>query len=314
MRQLACKAAEHWAIAESDLHLIAHRENAVFSATLPDGSKAALRIHRRGYNSEGEIRSELWWAEALAARGFPTPLPIPSAQGALTARLPDGHVASLVEWIDATAIGSGDTPLPQTLPDKINLYRQIGALLANLHKISDNLTLPTDFQRRKWDLEGLLGDSPHWGRFWENPLLDDAQRRELEHLRQDATEILAEYTGDFGLIHADALRENIMQDARGLTLIDLDDSGFGWRLYDLAVALSQGIEDADYPALRNAILQGYADTRPLPDRAEELFALFAALRAGASLGWCATRVPPGSAAMRRYLHRALLAIEKWRGR
>lgn len=312
MRQRACKAAGYWAIAESDLRLIAHRENAVFAANLPNGRKAALRIHRRGYNSESEIRSELWWAAALAAQGFPTPRPIPAANGSLTALLPDGHVASLVEWIDATAIGNADAPLPQTLPGQINLYRQIGALLANLHKLSDSMALPGDFARRKWDLDGLLGDNPHWGRFWENPLLDDAQRRELEHARQDATEILAAYRGDFGLIHADALRENIMQDAQGLTLIDLDDSGFGWRLYDLAVALSQGIEEDGYPALRDAILQGYADIRPLPDRAEELFALFAALRACASLGWCATRVPPGSAAMHRYLRRALLAVRRWR--
>jgi hypothetical protein len=76
----AAEAAAHWGGAHS-LRLIRDRENAVFEAALPTG-RAALRLHRVGYQSEAAIRSELWWCAALADAGVPVPRPLPAQDGA----------------------------------------------------------------------------------------------------------------------------------------------------------------------------------------------------------------------------------------
>ena len=42
----------------------------------------------------------------------------------------------------------------------------------------------------------------------------------------------------FGLIHADMRLGNLLVDGERVTLLDFDDCGFGWFLYDLAASLS----------------------------------------------------------------------------
>ena len=41
----------------------------------------------------------------------------------------------------------------------------------------------------------------------------------------------------YGLVHGDMLPENLFYDGSELRLIDWDDTGFGWHLYDFATAL-----------------------------------------------------------------------------
>ncbi len=292
--------------------LISHRENAVYRVVATDGRKAALRIHRMGYNSRDEIQAELWWADELARAGIPTPGPIRRPDGSLAARLRSGRIASMVSWVRGTPIGSGSTPLPYPAHRRLEMYHDLGQLLARLHRASDEMTLPADFTRRRWDAQGLLGDNPLWGRFWEHPALGHTERADILAARDTAAGVLATLgSGDFGLIHADALRENVMQTDTGLALIDLDDSGFGWRLYDLAVAISQSIDDDDYTALRDAILRGYGEIRPLPARSTELFSLFAMLRCFASLGWCMSRMQPDNRAGAVYVARAIRMARRW---
>ena len=55
-----------WNISDASLALINHRENAVFEVE-KDGFRAALRMHRHGYHSDDELRSELQWMQALSA-------------------------------------------------------------------------------------------------------------------------------------------------------------------------------------------------------------------------------------------------------
>jgi hypothetical protein len=52
------------------LRPVAERENAIFELALPQG-RAALRLHRRGYQPDTAIRSELWWCAELAAEALP---------------------------------------------------------------------------------------------------------------------------------------------------------------------------------------------------------------------------------------------------
>src|SRR5882724_11879208 len=62
--------------------LLTVSENATFVLRDPDGRELVLRVHRVGYSSADEIRSELAWMNALRREGvIETAAPIPGADG-----------------------------------------------------------------------------------------------------------------------------------------------------------------------------------------------------------------------------------------
>ena len=91
------------------------------------------------------------------------------------------------------------------------------------------------------------------------------------------------------MIHADVLRENVFVNEGSLTLIDFDDAGYGFRLFDIATALIKNRREPHYEALKSALLSGYQSLRPLSPRDLEALPLFILLRALAYLGWAEAR-------------------------
>lgn len=314
LSRLAVQALRHWTDTPAAPRLLSHRENAVFAVTLADGEPAALRLHRPGYNSIEDIRWELWWTEALAKRGFPVPRPVFTPKGEALVALDEEQVATVISWVDGGPIGVSSAPLAGTDQDQTTLYHRVGALLARLHQQTDALNLPEAFQRRSWDSDGLLGPDPLWGRFWLHPGLTAAQSDLIGAARAKAVADLAAYqktSRNFGLIHADALRENVFRSGDALTLIDFDDSGFGYRMFDLAVAVSQSLEDANYDNLSAAIIDGYQTVLPLTPADTSRMALFALLRTFASLGWIVPRLPAGEASHAKFIRRAVMQSERY---
>ncbi len=300
-----------WGGSDIPPRLISHRENAVYEVMLA-GGRAALRLHRPGYRSEAEIWSELVWTEALADRGFAAPRPVRGLGGELITRLGD-QMVTVIDWIEGAPIGAVGVPLAGTAADHAALYAEVGGLLARLHNVTDTLDLPGGFARPFWDRDGLTGEAPLWGRYWEVPGLSAAEAALLRNARDRARSVLHDYDAeaDTGLIHADALRENVFRRDDGLTLIDFDDSGFGYRMYDLASAVTQSVDDDTYGAIVDGLLRGYAAQRPLSNTSRGLFPLFEMLRAFSSLGWTMPRIAPDHPKVPLYTGRALRAAERF---
>ncbi|MBN2907808.1 MAG: phosphotransferase [Rhodobacteraceae bacterium] len=304
---LAQEAAKHWRGC-TDPHLISHRENAVYAVTLPAAEKGVLRLHRRGYQSEEAIRSELWWLDALASAGLSVPRPQHTVDGALLTQLADGHVASVLAWMPGAALGTGGTPLPGSPDEQMRLYASAGRAIANLHVTTDRLTLPPNFARPHWDIDGLLGSAPFWGRFWDHPAATEGESIVMSEARRFAREKLTDFAargGDQGLIHADLLRENILFDGPHAHLIDFDDCGFGFRLYDLGTALTPNLEEPALDRIATGLIEGYATLRPLSDGDLAMLPVFVMLRTLASVGWTMPRLAPGDPRIRAYLNRAV---------
>lgn len=281
--------------------LIKNRENAVFDMALPTG-RAALRLHRVGYQSLPAIRSELWWVAALAAAGVAVPAPQPALSGDLAITLPHGRICSAIAWVEGEALGEADVPFTAPLATLIARHHALGALLAQVHAATSQLALPDWFTRARWDRDGLTGENPFWGRFWEHPCLRPAEAAELQAIRTILRDWLSALPQpDIGPIHADVLRENVLVDGTRLSLIDFDDSGIGYRLYDLGTALSQNLEEPHYPALRDALIAGYG--RATVEQVE----FFTLARTLVSVGWAAPRIPLDSPVHRIRIERAL----KW---
>jgi Ser/Thr protein kinase RdoA (MazF antagonist) len=286
------------------VRLLRDRENQVLEMLLPSG-RAALRLHRRGYQSPDAIRSELWWCAELARAGLPVPGAIPALDGSLLVELADGRHASAIAWIEGEALGEANHGFARPLAEVVGLYHALGALLARLHQVTDGLGLPEGFTRPSWDREGLVGETPFWGRFWEHPAATPDQRRALVRARDALRERLH---GPVGLIHADVLRENVLVNGRSVSLIDFDDSGFGYRLHDLGTALVQTVQRPEHDALRDALMAGYGTTDL------EAVEAFTMARALASVGWTMPRLPPDDPVHQSHLARAMHCIDRVLGR
>ena len=283
------------------LRTLRDRENHVFEMILPSGARAALRLHRKGYQSAAAIQSELWWCAELSRAGLPIPAALSALDGSLLVPLQDGRQASAIAWMEGEALGEANLPFARPLPEVLDTYHALGALMSRMHRATDALSLPAQFTRPRWDLEGLVGEAPFWGRFWDHPAADPVQRAILRRSRDALRERLS---GDTGLIHADVLRENVLVNGRSVSLIDFDDSGFGFRLYDLGTALLQTVQHPEHPQLRDAIMAGYGTTD------SEMVEAFTLARSLASVGWTMPRLAPGDPIHKSHLARAVFCAER----
>ena len=305
IHQLAAEAAAHWGATPT--RLIRNRENAVFEVALPNG-RAALRLHRMGYQDDAAIRSELWWCAALAREGVHVPAALPAKDGSFLVTLSNGRRASVIDWVEGEALGEAGKPYDRPLPLLLDQHRALGHLIADFHAATDRLTLPADFTRPRWDINGLVGETPFWGRFWDHPEATPDQRATLIRARGFLREFLTDHKGSFGPIHADVLRENVLVNGHSQSLIDFDDSGIGFRLYDLGTMLSQNLYEPAYAEIRDALMQGYGTT---DTHAVEMFTL---ARTCASVGWTMPRLAPGDPVHPRHLARACMWAEKMAAR
>jgi Ser/Thr protein kinase RdoA (MazF antagonist) len=151
-------------------------------------------------------------------------------------------------------------------------FPQLGAITARLHRQARSWARPRWFRRPRWDVATTLGDRPHWGP-WQSGVDDGEELRQLERLAGVVTARLRRF-GDgadrFGLVHADLRLANLLVDGDRITVIDFEDCGLSWYLYDLACALTFNEGRADVRELIALWVDGYRQAGPLsaPDEAE----------------------------------------------
>ena len=288
-------ARAHWGLGDVAITLVAVRENAVFHVKTPD-RPAALRLHRRGYRKEDELRFEIQWMAMLAQHGVAVPKPIVAVDGS-DILICDGTVVDLLSWLEGATLSAG--------PVKPGLYFDLGYLVARMHDLADDWTLPSGLSRHTWD---LVGDQPTWGRFWENPQLTPEQAALLVTFRDTArTLITGMKNPDIGLIHADLVPDNVLLNGGRLQPIDFDDGGFGHRLFDLATITFRSMRTDPTGALADATVAGYCAGRMLDIGA---LPLFEALRACTYVGWNIARMDETGAEARntRFIAAALSSV------
>lgn len=289
------------------LTFIKMRENTVFRADTPDGP-IALRLHRPGYRSKQEIEAESDFIELLASRGFPVVRLVPTPLGEHTVVVSDGTTEVVVDaqrWLEDSHL-LGDTEAQDDdegggSSDALNErhFAQMGAIAARMHRVAEELATGPGFARTPWDAEGLIGERALWGDALTVPGLDEESRQQLLRTRAIMRRALAEYGTDpavYGTIHADFTPENVLVAGDDLVVIDFDDFGDGWYLFDLATALFFFYAHPKYEAFRARLLEGYRTERALSEQEERLLDLFLVARGYTYLGWAATRPETETAA------------------
>jgi len=272
------------------LELLKHRENTVFAVVHPDAGKlGALRVHVPGYQSVASIRSEFEWMRALDDVGVRTPGVVAARDGALVIsvsipELPQARLCDVLEWIE------GHQPADADLADS---FHTLGVLHAKCHTHASRWPLPAGFTRQRWDDTTLLAGQHHSiAPAWENWALSAEQRGFVLAARDALGDRLARWgkgAERYGIIHSDLMPENLIITDDGVRLIDFDDAGFGWYLYDPASALLYYYGTALYAPLVDAWVSGYRSQRALSDADIAELPTFLLLRCFYALGWLHTR-------------------------
>ena len=286
-------ALKHFPIEPEALSLVSLSENVTFKVTdVRDGRAYVLRLHRPGYHTLEELDSERVWIRALAETGIDVPASVPARDGryyvpVTIAAAGEQRFAGMVGWTEGRLLSE---VLAETADQKAveNSFGQLGAITAAMHNQSSAWRPPVGFKRHTLDSDGLMGMAPHWGPFWEHRSLTPAERALLLDVRERMHGTLARLPRDpsvYSLIHADMHPGNILMNGDRLTVIDFDDTGFGWHQYDIATALTGWQTKPNAAEIERAFLAGYRAVRPLPDEALSLIPTFRLIRWMATIGW-----------------------------
>lgn len=287
---------------DATVALLAVSENATFLVTDPAGGRSVLRVHRLGYHSVPAIASELAWMDALRGQaGVRTPRVLPARDGRRVVAVPDSAPGTerpgcrhcvRFEFLPGTEPASDAVRGPAR-------FAELGEITARMHAHARIWARPEWFTRFTWDTDAAFGTRPRWGRWQDGPGVGAAERQILARLERALTERLAAYGAGperFGLVHADMRLANLVTcpDGTGTAVIDFDDSGFSWYLYDLGTTVSFIEDDPGVPALLDAWLSGYRRGGGTVTAADEAqIWTFVMLRRLLLLGWMGTH--PASA-------------------
>jgi len=298
LQVLVLDALKYWGLDEtSKVQLIKYRENAVFSVEDAAKNKYVMRIHRAQYHEDEELRSELRWMRALTADGVLTSTVVPTVSGELFQKVqcsgvPEPRQCDVQLWIEGSPLGTIEGGGTSDVDSMLANYHIVGALQAKLHSQSSTWEIPEGFVRHAWDIPGMLGADPFWGRFWELSILTEGQLKLVLQARDKLAEDLKAYgqaRDRYGLIHADFLPENMIVSDGGIRLIDFDDAGFGWHMFDIATSLFYHLGEDYFDDLKESILQGYRSQRYFPITHTAMLPAFLLARGITYLSWLHTR-------------------------
>ena len=265
--------------------LINHSENHTFRVDGPTGLRTILRVHRPGYQSAATIESELEWLAALRRdTDLPVPRAIPGKDGRLlqTVNVPGEppRRAVLFAFEEGAEPAMGD--------DLGGVFETLGRFAAIAHGHARLFRPSAGFTRQVWTAEAILDADGLWGDWRRAPGVGGAVQSTLTMLDRRLRHDLAAYgrgPDRFGLIHADMRLANLLVDDGRVTLIDFDDCGFCWFMYDFAAAISFFEDSPEVPRLKRCWLDGYRAIAPLSPADEVILDTMVLLRRMALLAW-----------------------------
>ncbi|MBS0239141.1 MAG: phosphotransferase [Proteobacteria bacterium] len=285
LQVLAERAAKRYGLSnDCTLKLINVSENATYRVESSSGQKWALRVHRERYHSRTGIASELAWLSALRENvGVTTPTAVRGLDGeyiqtvAVTGLANPRNVV-LFQWEDGAEPAQTD----------VAGFELLGETAARMHAHVRKWRRPPWFERFSWDFETSLGSRPHWGD-WKNGMGMTPEAlaaiTETVALIKQRLENFGQSPDRFNLVHGDMRLANLLMDGSTVKVIDFDDCGFSWLLYDCATTVSFFEHTPEVPELLKAWVRGYRRIGALSEAEENEIATFVMLRRLLLVAW-----------------------------
>jgi Ser/Thr protein kinase RdoA (MazF antagonist) len=241
---------------QARLSLLSLSENATYRVDDAAGGRVAvLRVHRTGYHEAGAVQSELAWLTALRRdEGLRTPAVYPALDGSEVVEVVLDGVARQTVLFELLP---GTEPQPDQLATQ---FEQLGEICARMHRHARTWRRPAGFVRFSWDFDACVGPGGRWGRWQDGIGVGPAELDVLGRAAVVMGERLRRFGAGpdrFGLIHADMRLANLLVHGPDIQVIDFDDCGFGWFMFDIGSSLSFIEHDPQVPELCEAWLTGY---------------------------------------------------------
>jgi Ser/Thr protein kinase RdoA (MazF antagonist) len=296
IRQLAETALEAYDVREARLTFLRYFANITYRVDVPDSvthgdgpgpyvpNRYLLRVLLSNHweSAKGEM---IWLAALSGDAGLPVPAPVPTLEGELLTRIntpgvPEGRIVSLMRWIDGRKLTTGF---------RSSHFRAWGQMVARLHAFAARWQPPEGFERFVWDWEGLLGGRGFGCTVEELVASMPGHLQEpFQIVSQEARAVmdaLGKGSNAYGMVHGDMYPENVLFKAGKAFPIDFEDCGFGYWLWDIAVALCLQPWTEEWYWQRDAFLAGYAQVHPLPESQLGHLDLFMAAQYATGVLW-----------------------------
>lgn len=272
-----------------EVKLLTVSENATFKATYEDGVSLILRVNRAFYHTLAELRSELEWVNAIVSTPnckIKSPKVISTHEGELLVPITLMHGDEKLD-LQVVAFEFCNGSEPKVGKDLIAWFEKLGQITAEMHIQSLAWKKPEGFVRKMWNFETMVSRDGYWGDWRVAPALTDEDRSVITEALDVVKQRLDNYTNDerYGLVHADLRLANLLIDGDDMIVIDYDDCGFCWYMYDFAAAISFYELDDNVPELQEAWLKGYGSIRELCQEEIDEMQTFILLRRVLLLAW-----------------------------
>lgn len=258
LRRVAEAALQRYDLDVLRFELVARATNRIYRVRTSDGRSYALRLAQPGWRTLSDLESEALWLEAIARD---TDIPAPRIVRALDGDsvvvcavdgVPTPRHATLMSWLPGALLGRH--------LDEPNLEK-LGELFGQLHIHGARWKPPTGFTTRTFDQIFARGEP--------DVVFDPAQAEahtpdSLRVMRRMREVVDAAYAAldpaDLRVIHSDLWHDNVKLHGGVLHPFDFEDTVWGYRLYDIAMAMLDLYEAGDanrYEDLLAAFRRGY---------------------------------------------------------
>ncbi len=154
--------------------------------------------------------------------------------------------------------------------EDISMYETLGEIAAKIHNNSTTWTPPEYYSRMEWDYDSTFKNG--WNNYYgvhyqqltkwlissEIAILD-----ECADLIKERLDVYGKSKEKYGMIHSDLRMSNLLQNGEDITVLDFDDCGLGWYMYDVACICGLMEHRPDLHLVFDAIMNGYKRIRPV---------------------------------------------------
>ncbi|HEX5684327.1 MAG TPA: phosphotransferase [Ideonella sp.] len=280
--------AEFYGIDVARVRCVARLDCEIYRVSMPGLPDLALRIYPTRIVNETAIADEVNWLVALGAEGLHVPTPQPALDGRFIQRWPDGRLAVVLSWVQGRLLDKALRP--------VHLQR-VGRLAGAMHRVAERMVANGQIVGQRLG-DGDGPDLTTWadGSRVHHPAMPEAAHRRVQAAARRLIDELASFPRDrsaWGFVHADLHPWNLLFEGTAAGAIDFSECGYGHHALDLAAALQYlkhpvigACDHAPlYPRHRAALLEGYAEERPLPPGIERQLDAYIEIRMINTIEW-----------------------------
>lgn len=264
MRPFAEQALAQYPIEVRRVDLFGTDTNLIYRVYTMDGQKYILRLAFPGWRTAENAEAEIMWLDALARdTDIPVPKIIRTRTGEPMVKMQDGEVerrAVLMTYLPGTLLGKRLT--------EGNLFR-MGELFGKLHRHGKGWQVPAGFPAHRFDRYMSRGEPDALFAEAQREAFTDHQWEVVNRIRERVESAYTQLDpADLRVIHCDLWHDNIKVYKGVLAPFDFEDTIWGYRIHDIAMAMLDLAEDAGvarYEALLPVFRAGYESQLPWPE-------------------------------------------------